>query len=292
MKKLNYFLFIFSLAFFSCKKEEPIKEDVKPIDIEQKLIEDFSVVTKFNQSEAHGFSLSNITIGKEVPYTLTIEDANFKEKDVYYIIYAEKTSDSEHKAFAKDYTLLINSDGKKEEVSEEANYTFLKDGNSTLYITPKNSGTFRVNFTIQKYKSGEKSSIASQKFTLLFNVVGISARSEAIKTRDYSNGVFGIGGYHSEHRRDYFFKIDDGDLPTDLYLKPNEKTKIIYYISYNGKSFSGDFKPGVEIKFYETKVREKGPPNVENPIIDEIKLLIEINGQKDNEIVYRKINLS
>ncbi|WP_315190364.1 hypothetical protein [Capnocytophaga sputigena] len=136
--------------------------------------------------------LENIQVGDYVPYQLTITD-NERNDNVEYRLTPINEGHLYHQKIWVDFGLYLSNEDNT--IHKEKSYiSFTKKGTHNFYIRPLMPGSFKHTYEFQKFINGE--AIGEPiKLSIIFNVVKITI------DRTY-------------------FKIDDGDEPTDNYLSP------------------------------------------------------------------------
>ena len=169
--------------------------------------------------------LENIQVGDYIPYQLTITDSE-RNDNIEYRLAPINEENSYHQKIWVDFGLYLNDEDNA--IHKEKSYiSFRKKGTHNFYIRPLMPGSFKHTYEFQKFINGEAIGNPIKLF-ITFNAVKITV------DRTY-------------------FKIDDGDEPTDNYLSTKEieqryEVKVVFVnydnegrIFYNSFSEYGDF---------------------------------------------------
>ncbi|WP_212897817.1 hypothetical protein [Capnocytophaga cynodegmi] len=268
-----YVLLFFLLTMVSCSKDKDVNNEGSQSIVEQ----------VFNAYIKDGFTgdnneelipprnINNIVVGDFIPYTLTIEDT---EESKYNLISVKDESTSLH-SLQVDYEIYLEgADGKARKV-EKPTIAFEKAGKYKFYIKPLVAGTFQLFFVFQK--EGKE---AMKLPKVNFNAVKITAWSHARRI-----GWEWVGfEQFSLNKRNFFFKIEDGNKETDVYLEPQNATQS-FEVNYNNHRVLKPFEVGRHCEFYPEQARLKADPELPSSTVN-ITIIQRREGEREFRVTY------
>jgi hypothetical protein len=249
MKKFLAFISL-TICITSCSKDSTNEEQPQqPIE--------FTATIKDGFTGAYGEeiipykNLKNIVVGDEIPYTLTINEADSSEPSVKYVLTPITKEDKNHQTRVDYDFYLENANGEKVRVTEPY-IEFHKIGSYKFYIKPLVPGTFKLPFILQKKMLNGEELKKIELPTLNFNAV----RIELKRYLNYSTDRVNIDG-ESRPVIHYNLKMEDGVNETDIYLSPPGKEwNKTFIVRCNRFKYEGAFEEGKVLSFKDKEERD------------------------------------
>lgn len=272
MRKILTLTFV--LLLWACSKtNDSVDGEEAPIVQETFNVYIKDCFTGDNNEELIPFrNIDNVVVGDLIPYTLVIEDT----EESKYTLIAVREEDNNYHSFKVDYEIYLeNIDGEVEK-AENPTIVFGKTGKHKFYIKPLVAGTFQLPFVFQK-----ESKEAMKLPKVNFNAVKIMAWSHARRVDwkwEWERFL---------NKRNFFFKIEDGDREVDMYLEPQNATQI-FEVNYNGHKVSKSFAVGQDYEFYPEQERLKANPDIPFPTVN-ITIVQRREGEKEFRVTYHNV---
>jgi len=225
MKKIFLILIGIAICLNSCRKDD--NDSSTGVEIK----------TLFDDSKDPNKQMSNIRVGQQIPFQLTITGA--KSDNIKYKIYPVKIA-YKHQEVLKDYEVAVEGD-----LNDLANIhidrvtgemIFRKPGTYKFYIKPLIAGSFILKFKsakVQEEKASEEEMGVTyiidkdKKDLIRFQAVDLKAWVENVQIGNMYKNVF-------------YFSIDDGPESWDNFLTSYNGRKQEYLLQYNGKDYRID----------------------------------------------------
>lgn len=277
MKKIRIITSVFFLAFASCSKSGNNTEDTPPPITDPDAFS-FSIKNIFNHPEKN---LTNIQVGDYIPFAIEITDT---QDDASYSLLLLKEGEKNHQTLGRDYELYVdNEKGEKQKMdiqkNDALNYVvFDKKGKYYFYIKPLTSGTFLHAYELQKQIKGKPVGSNIRK-ELLFNAVQIKAWAVREGVRE---------GFRIKYKRNFYFKINDGEDQDDVYLTSNDHMNQRYLVTYEGKEYAGAFNQG-DIRYIADRKYERSVESLSNTTISTIRITQNRANKSEDFIEYHNI---
>ena len=270
MKKIILLLLV--IITISCSKDAPVTVVIPP--------------TSFTVTADPNRTMNNLVVNDRIGYTVKIENFD-TNPNVYYVLKPKMGNATKHQINGTDFyfqTRYESGGGLFPSVSyDNVNEITIRSAESRFYILIARPGNFQHQYILQKMNLDTKENEPAVQ-DVLFNAVKIRAWSTTQQIA--SGGVFSS----SEHRRFYYFSIDDGDQQYDNYLTTDNYKTHTYNASYDGVGIGGNFTADSDYKFRIDYDRVGGPVAISNYTISEIKITQNITSVAANVISYKNIN--
>lgn len=289
---LLYFMTCISILLSSCSSDIYETSD--------NAVEDFNVRIVENFSHDPLKNLRNIQVGDTLRYDVEILSP-IKNGSCVYNFNPNSNDDPGHKRLGKDYRMFIyNNDSLKQirEVKDSdtikaekwINSKEVKDsvclyskGKYTMLIIPLRAGSFIENFTFTEYIS--KKYFKVQQSHLNFNCVKLTAWAEDIQT------LHKTMVRKSQHRNDFYIRVEDGLEENDRYLNKQEKREQSCLIFYDGHTYNEKFEEGEDICFLRSGITKKRRPYIKTRFIKQIVIIQKDANSPELRIEFNNIPL-
>lgn len=273
MRKILTLTFV--LLLWACSKSST--EEVLPT-VEEKIA--------FSMGIREGINVTNFRVGDYIPIDLTKIMDNQANEGFTYILKVVGNDATKHQILGVDYALKVREklgyrDVNRFEITDVSKLP-------SFAIVPKVSGTFQLNFQLQKYDTANKKNVGEPvNQQLVFNAVKINFHFPTEEVR--SSNFF----RHSIHKREFKFSIDDGNREYDSYLSNYASSKRYEYVTYyDGQEKRGEFSVEGKFDFRDYIETEKGPkPLNEMPQTVTIEIIQYLNSDVKNIIKYENVRL-
>ncbi|MDO5104326.1 hypothetical protein [Capnocytophaga sp.] len=280
MKKSFTFLFSVLLTIVSCSKGNNSDDTPPPVVTDPDTFE-VTIDDVFNHPYKN---LTNIQVGDYIPFAIEITDT---QDNASYSLLLLKEGEKNHQTLGRDYELYIDNErGEKQKMdiqkNDALNYVvFDKKGKHYFYIKPLTPGTFLHAYELQKQIKGKPVGNNIRK-ELLFNAVQIKAWA-------VREGSWGIP-FRSKYKRNFYFKINDGEDQDDVYLTSNDQMSQRYLVTYEGKEYAGAFNQG-DIRYIADREYERSVENLSNTTISTIRITQNRTNKSEDFIEYHNIHI-
>ena len=250
MKKFLAFISL-TICITSCSKDNTNQEQPQqPIEFIATIKDGFTGT--YGEEIIPYKNLRNIVVGDEIPYTLTIDEADNNDVNIKYVLTPITKEDKNHQTRVDYDFYLENANGEKVRVTEPY-IEFHKIGTYKFYIKPLVPGTFKLPFILQKMSNGEELK-KIELSTLNFNVV----RIELKRYLNYFTDRVNIDGERRPIMH-YNLKMEDGVNETDIYLSPPGKEwNKTFIVRCNRFKYKGAFEEGKVLSFKDEEERDGG----------------------------------